>query len=46
MPKRKRKLTPYNRFIKNNMKEAMRTEGSASAAMKKLGQEWQELKNR
>ncbi len=42
----KRKLTPYTRFIKKNIKARIETEGSAPAAMKSLAKEWRERKNK
>ena len=43
MPKRKRKLTPWTRYVKANLSARIKTMGSATEAMKELGREWRAM---
>jgi len=42
----KRKLTRYNIFVRDNLPDRIKEMGSAKAAMKQIGKEWRERKNR
>ena len=37
-------VSEYNRFVKKRMAGAIKSEGSAKAAMRKIGKEWRNRK--